>query len=78
MCVEGHGVTSHHMQVRITTSWIHFDVGGTEGSRRRVSRSCLRCVENITITGCYDGVIKESDDEFSSSQNDSTDMKLPH
>lgn len=65
VCVEGRGVTSHHMQVRITTSWIHFDVGGTEARRRRVSRSCPRfCVENVTIIGGYDGVIKESDDEF--------------
>lgn len=65
VCVEGRGVTSHHMRVRITTSWFHFDVGGMEGRRRRVSRSCLRfCVENVTTIGCYDGVIKESDDEF--------------
>lgn len=64
VCVEGRGVTSHHMRVRITTSWIRFDVGGAEGRRRRVSRSCLRfCVENVTIIACYDGVIKESDDE---------------
>lgn len=64
VCVEGRGVTSHHMRVRITSSWIHFDVGGTEGRRRRLSRSCLRfCVENVTIIGCYDGVVKESDDE---------------
>lgn len=35
VCIEGHGVTSHHMQVRITTSWIHFDVRETEGRQRR-------------------------------------------
>lgn len=35
VCIEGRGVTSHHMQVRITTSWIHFDVRETEGRQRR-------------------------------------------
>lgn len=34
VCVEGREVTSHHMEVRITTSWIHFDVRKTEGRQR--------------------------------------------